>query len=166
MDSVNIHASCVLLAQAGHPFGLYYSGVLLLGPSGAGKSDLALRLIDRGGLLVSDDRTDLTVRDDRLFASVPSTLAGLIEVRGVGIIKLSYERQAQIAMVVELVAPDAVPRMPEPARFLPPAPLVLSEASCPPLIRINALEASAQAKVLWGVFALTPNPVHDAIKNL
>ena len=63
----NIHASCVALGN---------KGVLLLGDSGAGKSDLALRLIDGGAKLVTDDRTDLSVRNGKLFARAPVILAG------------------------------------------------------------------------------------------
>ncbi len=68
-DAVNIHATCVMLANAQpQQFGMFYSGILLLGESGSGKSDLALRLIEDGALLVSDDRTELFVEDGKLKA--------------------------------------------------------------------------------------------------
>jgi len=153
MDIVNIHATCVMLARAGDPFSLYYKSVLLLGDSGSWKSDLALRLIDRSGLLVADDRTNLFVRDNKLMASAPPELAGLIEARGLGIMALSYEPEAEIALVVELVASDVVPRLPTPARYNPPAPLTLPESAQPPLVRLTAFDASAPAKIIWGIIA-------------
>ena len=86
-------------------------GVLITGASGAGKSDLALRLIDRGAVLVSDDRTVLAAREARLFASPPTTIAGRIEVRGVGIVPFPYTTDVAVALVVDL---DSVPeRLPE-----------------------------------------------------
>jgi HPr kinase/phosphorylase len=99
-----IHATCVALE------GL---GVLLLGAPGAGKSDLALRLIDAGWDLVADDRVDLTASADGLTASAPEALAGLLEVRGLGILRLPAIERAMVALAVELVAPDAVPRLPD-----------------------------------------------------
>ncbi|MFD0849144.1 HPr kinase/phosphorylase [Sphingosinicella xenopeptidilytica] len=85
--------------------------VLLTGASGAGKSDLALRLIDRGAVLVADDQVELTVREARLFASPPATIAGRIEVRGVGIVTKAFAENMPVALIVDL---DAVPeRLPE-----------------------------------------------------
>ena len=87
--------------------------VLIEGSSGAGKSDLALRLIDRGALLVADDRTALVASEGALLASPPPTIAGLIEVRGLGIVTLPYVTDVPLVLVV---APSAtVERMPEPA---------------------------------------------------
>ncbi|HUO88295.1 MAG TPA: hypothetical protein VMU08_03900 [Rhizomicrobium sp.] len=160
MDIPNIHASCVMLAGSA-PAGLYRLGVLLLGASGAGKSDLALRLIEQGGRLVSDDRTELFIEDGRLRARAPAALAGLMEVRGVGVISLSYETAADIALVVELVAAAAVPRLPGPNHYVPPAPLSLPEGAQPPLIRLHAFEASATAKVRWAMMALQHNLYRD-----
>src|SRR3546814_3116989 len=78
LEIVNIHASCV---APGH------GGVLILGQSGQGKSDLALRLMDRGARLVADDRCDIWHERGRLWCRPPETLAGKIEVRGIGIIE-------------------------------------------------------------------------------
>ena len=89
--------------------------VLLCGPSGGGKSDLALRLIDRGAMLVSDDQTIVTRIDDRLIASAPATIAGLIEVRGIGIVPLPHVDGVPLALRVTL-GPDVV-RMPEAAAY-------------------------------------------------
>jgi hypothetical protein len=163
MDIANIHASCVMLAKAAPiPAGLYYCGVLILGDSGAGKSDLALRLIAQGGLLVSDDRTELFVDGGKLRARAPATLAGLMEVRGVGILALPYEKSAEVALVVQLGPADAVPRLPERAHYAPPQPLVLPEGARPPLIRLNAFEASAVDKMRWAVMAFQQNLLRDA----
>ena len=87
-------------------------GVMLEGPSGAGKSDLALRLIDRGAVLVSDDYTVLARSGDTLVASAPPTIAGRIEVRGVGILPVASVSEVPIALLVRLTA--EVDRLPEP----------------------------------------------------
>jgi serine kinase of HPr protein (carbohydrate metabolism regulator) len=90
--------------------------VLLRGPSGAGKSDLALRLIDRGAVLIADDRVVLRAEAGRLLAGPPATIAGLIEVRGVGIVGMPWRDAVPLALVVDLVAPGTpVARMPDPA---------------------------------------------------
>jgi hypothetical protein len=158
MSVANIHASCVMLAKSA-PTGLYHAGVLLLGDSGAGKSDLALRLIEQGCLLVSDDRTELFVEGGKLKARAPAALAGLIEVRGLGILSLSYEKSAEVTLAVQLGA--AVPRLPPPERYVPPAPLDLPQAAQPALIRLNAFEASATAKLRWAVTAFQQNLFRD-----
>lgn len=85
--------------------------VVIEGPSGAGKSDLALRLIDRGAVLVSDDRT-LLVRDgDRLIARAPATMAGRIEIRGLGLAVVAHVGTAPVALIVRLAGEDQ--RLPE-----------------------------------------------------
>ncbi len=109
-----VHATSVALRHRGR-----WRGVLLRGPSGAGKSDLALRLIEAGGRLISDDQTHLAVRQRKVIAAAPQALAGLIEARGVGIVKLARRQllaRAPVALLVDLVAPDKVERLPEPAR--------------------------------------------------
>ena len=87
-------------------------GVMLEGPSGAGKSDLALRLIDRGAVLVSDDYTVLARTGDMLVASAPPTIAGRIEVRGVGILPIATVSQVPVALLVRLTS--EIDRLPEP----------------------------------------------------
>jgi serine kinase of HPr protein (carbohydrate metabolism regulator) len=104
-----IHATCVEVD------GL---GVLLRGESGAGKSDLALRLIDGGARLVADDRTDLAAEDGRLVATCPAPLAGRLEIRGLGIGPVPNVARAPVALVVDLVAAEAVERLPEPEHCL------------------------------------------------
>lgn len=87
--------------------------VLIQGAPGAGKSDLALRLIDRGATLVSDDYTLLADSGGTLLASPPATIAGRIEVRGLGIVAMPYVADVPVALVVRLAA--EAERMPEPA---------------------------------------------------
>jgi serine kinase of HPr protein (carbohydrate metabolism regulator) len=112
--------------------------VLIEGPSGAGKSDLAIRLIDRGAVLVADDRTVLTRDGDRLVASPPAAIAGLIEVRGVGVVPLAYTGAARVVLAVDLSA--TVERMPEPA-FRTLLDLAI------PLLALDPFVASAPLKV-------------------
>ena len=87
-------------------------GVLLRGPSGAGKSDLALRLMAVGGRLVADDYTCVTRDGEELIATSPETLSGLLEVRGIGIIRVEAEPQAPLVAIVDLVPRIGVERMP------------------------------------------------------
>ena len=88
-------------------------GVLLRGPSGCGKSDLALRLIDQGARLVADDQTELTLEDGDISMTAPATIAGQIEVRGLGLLRVPSVAAAPLRMVVDLVPSAAVERMPE-----------------------------------------------------
>ena len=99
-----IHATAVVIGN---------QCVLLCGPSGAGKSDLALRLIDGGAMLVADDWTELIREEGELIARCPSAITGKLEVRGVGILTLPYVSPATVSMVVDLVAPEEVERLPE-----------------------------------------------------
>ncbi len=99
----NIHASCVAIGAR---------GVLLLGPSGAGKSDMALRLIDGGARLVADDRTILFLARGALHAKAPPTIAGLLEIRGVGIVRLPTRPRVKVVLVVRLGREGA--RLPAP----------------------------------------------------
>jgi serine kinase of HPr protein (carbohydrate metabolism regulator) len=124
-----VHASCVAIGGR---------AVLISGPSGSGKSDLALRLIDRGAVLVSDDYTMLEARGGALLASPPKTIAGRIEVRGVGIVERPYEAAVPVALLIDLARP--LERMPEPAS-------VMIAGAAVPAIGLSALEASAPIKV-------------------
>src|SRR6185369_13552251 len=86
------HAGPRLSAESFHASTVARDGraVLIMGPSGSGKSDLALRLLDRGFSLVSDDQTLVRVDGGRLLASPPQTIAGKLEVRGVGIVEMKH----------------------------------------------------------------------------
>lgn len=90
-------------------------GVLIRGPSGSGKSDLALRLIEGGAVLVADDQTRLAREGDVVMARPPETIAGLLEVRGLGIVRMPHRAATPLALVVDLVAAERVERLPEPA---------------------------------------------------
>jgi RNase adaptor protein for sRNA GlmZ degradation len=107
MSTLRVHATCVAIAGA---------AVLLRGGSGAGKSDLALRLIAGGAALVADDQVELSAEEGRLVARAPAAIAGKLEVRGLGIVPVPAEAAAPVALVADLVAADAVERLPEPAR--------------------------------------------------
>jgi serine kinase of HPr protein (carbohydrate metabolism regulator) len=127
--SETVHATCVAIGGR---------GVLLLGHSGSGKSDLALRLIDRGALLVSDDYTIVAESGGRLVGRAPPTIAGKIEVRGVGLVEMSCARDVPICLAIDL---DRVPdRLPEEGETLTVAGRAI------PLIGLTGLEASAPIK--------------------
>jgi serine kinase of HPr protein (carbohydrate metabolism regulator) len=95
------------------------TGILILGPSGSGKSELALDLIDQcrqrsvPAVLVADDRLVLEKRNGAVWARVPPTIAGLIEVRGAGIYRLDFRAEAEMHMAVRLVDAAVAQRMPE-----------------------------------------------------
>lgn len=106
-----IHASCVTFGGC---------GILIRGASGSGKSRLAHFLINRAPLfgiesrLVGDDRIALERRDDALFASAPEAIAGLLEVRGLGLIRLPYIKEARLGLVIDLLPETEIPRLPDP----------------------------------------------------
>ncbi len=121
-------------------------GVLLRGPSGAGKSDLALRLVDAGWRLVADDRVLLRRAGAAIVGRAPPALAGLLEVRGVGILRLDFLAETPLALIVDLVAPERVPRLPEPAQES-----ILGVAI--PLLAMAAFHASTPAALKLAVAA-------------
>lgn len=130
LSSENLHASCV--ATEGR-------AVLIAGPSGSGKSDLALRLLDRGFKLVSDDRTIVRKEGNRVVASAPETIKGKLEIRGVGIVDMETVSSAPVALVVELTSD--ITRLPDDSRER----LILGTGV--PLINVDAMTASAASKV-------------------
>lgn len=113
--------------------------VLLCGPSGTGKSDLALRLIDRGAQLVSDDYTRVHRLEDRLFARAPDTIVGMMEVRGLGLIEVPHADNAPVALIIDLS--DTVERMPLEPVMRPVAGMDV------PVVKVAPFEASAPIKV-------------------
>ena len=126
------------------------SAALIIGPSGAGKSDLALRclaiapttLIPVPAHLIADDRVLVSLAGGRLRVQAPETIRGKLEVRGIGILEVPYARDADLALIVELVAPEAVERMPDP----PPRRDLLGVSM--PLLRLAPFEAPAPVKLL------------------
>ena len=138
--SLRVHATCVALQT-----GRRWRGVLLRGPSGAGKSDLALRLIEAGARLVSDDQTELVRQGKAVVATAPTRIAGLIEARGVGIVKLSRDQvvaRAAVALLADLTSRENIERLPEPESEsllgvkLPRLVLAPFEASAPAKLQL------------------------------
>jgi len=124
-----MHATAVSVSGA---------GVLLVGRPGSGKSDLAFRLIDRGALLIADDRVLLSAEGGRLILSAPPAIAGLLEVRGVGLQRMAHANRVNAAALFDL---EAVPdRLPEPA----------TRSICGinlPIFALSPFEASAPLKL-------------------
>ena len=130
LSSETLHASTVALDGR---------AVLICGPSGSGKSDLALRLLDRGFALVSDDQTIVRKDGDRVLASAPPTIHGKLEIRGIGIVEMEPVSDVPLALVVELASD--IQRLPDDSRER----LVLDVNI--PLISVDAMTASAPSKV-------------------
>ncbi len=135
-----IHATCVMLEGR---------GVMLRGPSGSGKSDLALRLIDRGAELVADDRVVLSMEDGRVSARAPAVLRGLLEIRGIGPVRVPAVDEAQIVLVADLAPGEPVERLPAPARA------VVAGAAVP-RISLDPFHASAPAKLRIALSMISP----------
>lgn len=130
---IKVHATCVEWGGG---------AVLLRGPPGSGKSDLALRLIDGGGRLVADDQVQLDVVGGSLVAGAPPSIAGKIEVRGLGVIDLPEESvlpAANVVLVADL-STGAVERIPERGHC------TLAGIELP-VFELRPFEASAAAKV-------------------
>ena len=128
----NIHATCISLQN---------KGILFIGSSGAGKSDLALRLIMRYKAdLVADDRVNISIRNNEVIASSPDILQGLLEVRGIGIVRYPFVSQTKVWAVFELIS-DSPERMPEQLFYE-------IEGVHLPLFKINPFEESSSEKIL------------------
>lgn len=140
-DTGSIHATCVAFGDV---------GLLLRGPPGAGKSDLALRLIDGGARLVADDRVVLRRAGASILAAAPPRLAGMLEIRGVGIVRLPFCEAANLSLVADLVEPPSLERLPHPLwceylgvriRSMPVAPFGMSSVA---KLRIAVFSAADQ----------------------
>ncbi len=136
-----VHGTCVALGSG---------AALLRGPSGSGKSDLALRflfLARRGPaaleapILVADDQVVLAREGTRLLARAAQTIRGKIEVRGVGIVEVKSLAEAELKLVVDLVWPQQVERLPETDKTVPLLGLAI------PLVHLRPWEASAPIKL-------------------
>src|SRR4051812_28828342 len=130
LSAETVHASTVALEGR---------AVLITGASGSGKSDLALRLLDRGFTLVSDDQTVVKKDGERLVASAPANIAGKLEIRGIGIVEMETVANVPVALLVELTS--EIQRLPDESRERPLLGVKL------PLISIDAMTASAPSKV-------------------
>ncbi|HVB14986.1 MAG TPA: HPr kinase/phosphatase C-terminal domain-containing protein [Stellaceae bacterium] len=122
--------------------------VLLRGASGSGKSDLGLRLIDAGGRLVADDQSELRRLGGMIIVRAPATIAGLIEVRGVGLFRVDALAEAPVALIADLVATETIERLPAPR-----SETILGIAL--PVIAVAPFEASAAAKLRLLLCAFT-----------
>jgi serine kinase of HPr protein (carbohydrate metabolism regulator) len=138
-DSAIVHATAVAIGGR---------AVLLRGASGSGKSDLALRLIDAGARLISDDYSQLRRENKAILVRAPEPISGLIEVRGLGILRVEALAEAPLALIADLVAPQDVERMPEPYSE------TIFGLSIP-LVEVAPFEASAPAKLRFALAALT-----------
>lgn len=145
-----VHGTCVAFGRR---------GVLLRGGSGAGKSDLALRVLSLPGegedrpLLVADDQVWIEPgTGDRLLASPPSTIAGKIEVRGLGIVEMPFLAEAELVLVCDLVSETEVPRMPPESWDR----AVVAGLSVP-VLKLAPFEASAPLKLKMALFRAAPD---------
>ena len=129
LSSETVHASTVAIDGR---------AVMIMGASGSGKSDLALRLLDRGAVLVSDDYTLVKRSGTGLIATAPAHIAGRIEVRGVGILTMPHVADVPVALIV------AVDR--RPTRLPERETRVLAGVSVP-VVALSGFEASAAIKV-------------------
>ena len=138
--SQNIYATCINIKS---------KGVLLLGDSGSGKSDLALRLITLfSAKLISDDRTEISKKRTKIIASTPKTIKGLLEVRGVGIVKFKHQKETKVDLIIKLTD-EKIERIPQKEEYD-------LEGIKIPMFYLNPFEVSAPSKVLamlsllWG----------------
>jgi HPr kinase/phosphorylase len=143
-DSLLVHATAIAIEG---------DAILLRGPPGAGKSDLALRLIEGGARLLADDQALLQRRGNHVLVRAPAAIAGLLEVRGVGIVRVDSLDEASLALVVDLTPSAQVERIPD-NRFEVVLGLTI------PLIALAPFEVSAAAKLrlAWRALAVPPPP--------
>lgn len=147
---VRMHATTIALSG---------TAAVIRGPSGAGKSDLALRclmmtpnpLVSGSVEFVSDDYTELFLRDDTVFARPPATIANLLEVRGLGIVEVKAVESARVGLFVDLADASTIERL--------PSELVQVDVigHSYPVLRLCALEPSAPAKLLLALESVRRN---------
>ena len=138
LSSEMLHASCVAIGD---------HAVLIEGLSGSGKSDLALRLIDRGAVLVSDDYTFVRRDGAKALAAPGPNIEGMIEVRGVGLVPMQHRTDVPVAMIVNLNSD--VERLPEGHETRTIAGVTI------PVVPVSPFEASASMKVELALKALS-----------
>jgi serine kinase of HPr protein (carbohydrate metabolism regulator) len=146
MTASILHGGLIALRREGR-----WAGVLIEGASGLGKSDLALRALEAGYRLVADDRVVVWASGGKLYGRAPKTLAGLIEARGVGVLRTDSLPLCEIVLVVEGVAASEVERTPEPRTTLR-AGIAL------PALALWPLEPTAPAKIRRAVLHLGERP--------
>ena len=149
-----VHGTCVALGP---------HGALLRGGSGSGKSDLALRFLaleaeqDLQPRLVADDQVWVEAKGDgSLVASAPPTLAGKIEVRGLGIVEVPHREAARLALAVDLVLPQEVPRMPP-----DPFDRITLLGVAIPVVKLAPFELSAALKLRLALLSAVSQSPHQ-----
>jgi HPr kinase/phosphorylase len=133
-----VYGTCVALGR---------KAAVLQGPSGSGKSDLALRFVmdmppALNAALVADDQVWVERAGDGLIARPPATIAGKIEVRGIGIVSLPHLQEAELRLIIQLSHPDEVPRLPTMGRETTEI-----HGIAVPILRLAPFEASAPLKL-------------------
>ncbi|MCP4386216.1 MAG: serine/threonine protein kinase [Hyphomicrobiales bacterium] len=133
-----IHASAVLVGE---------TGVLIRGPSGSGKSTLVLQMLaskPETTFLIADDRVHLAAHHGRLVATVPQTIAGHLEIRGLGIVRQHHVSPAVIRWAVDLLPSEQCPRFPDDDRTsvvvetIPLRRIAIPIAACGGVERVRA----------------------------
>jgi HPr kinase/phosphorylase len=148
-----VHATALLIGAV---------GILIRGPSGSGKSALALDLVSRAGMRgefaawIADDQVVLEALNGRLIARRPPAIAGLAELRGLGIVAVDHEPAAVIRLVVDLIDPSDLERMPQPDS-LKTEICKVSVVRQPVPVRNNLIASSLVEHAVWGV-------VHGALR--
>jgi hypothetical protein len=149
-----VHGTCVALGS---------HAALIRGSSGSGKSDLALRFLALAAelglepLLVADDQVWVERQSDgSLAASAPPTLAGKIEVRGLGIVQVPHREAARLALVVDLVLPQEVPRMPPD----PPEQITIAGKAVP-VVKLAPFELSSALKLKLALLSAVSQSPHQ-----
>jgi serine kinase of HPr protein (carbohydrate metabolism regulator) len=135
---IHLHATCVSISG---------TGLLIRGAPGSGKSDLALRLIDMGAELVSDDYCEIQIENGQLMAAAPATIAGKLEIRGFGIVKLPHIQKVAIGLIVDLHKSSEIDRLPDTAT-------TVIENMALPFLKLDPFTASAANKVRMVVSTL------------
>ncbi|MFD2204706.1 HPr kinase/phosphorylase [Kiloniella antarctica] len=139
-NSTLMHCTSIAFQKDG-----WLTVALLRGSSGSGKSDLALRAIDMGcAELVSDDQTLLTRHDQEILASPPPTIAGTLEVRGLGLVTFPCCSDVPVGLIVDLVPRDQIDRLP-----IPEFEEILGLSV--PKLKLHSFDHSTLAKLLLAI---------------
>ena len=131
MELKRVHSSSVVLDD---------NGVLIMGDSGSGKSDLALRLIDNGATLISDDVSICKKKLNDIYLYCPTETKGLLEVRDVGIITVPFVEEIKLKLIVKLTISETK-RLPDKNNFFKILGIKY------PLLKIDGRNSSAAVKI-------------------